>query len=246
VSEPDGKGPVTGESDADVAVVEPDNDEKNKPTAGGLTAKDWITITLSSLALVISASSAYYNILRQQDDLRVVIGEAPGIFYDTNARNIAIIGGQGLTFINSGNRAAAIMNVSLVIATPLKDENSPKCSTTSTYELRYLFEPFVMKPGELTVKSLQDMPIGSIRPSDPRVRLLPHELFDIKLHDHIIICLFFEVETPSSFNAKVEVILYDTNFLSEKEFDETQWPVPVKDGTPPAILIQKTGSIFGL
>jgi hypothetical protein len=44
-----------------------------------MSAKDWFTVVLSLLAFIIAALSAYWNIIRQVDDVRILIGSIPSI-----------------------------------------------------------------------------------------------------------------------------------------------------------------------
>ena len=40
-----------------------------------MTFKDWMMLTISCLALAVSVATALFNVIVQQDDIRVVIGE---------------------------------------------------------------------------------------------------------------------------------------------------------------------------
>jgi hypothetical protein len=95
----------------DVSVDADSGDDQDKK---GMTAKDWTTLIFSVLALVISAASAYWNIIRQVDDVRVMIEGSPSI--GVSGGKIISHFGPPMTFINLGNRSAAISSVSLSIA----------------------------------------------------------------------------------------------------------------------------------
>jgi hypothetical protein len=80
--------------------------------------KEWAgvvgTVT-GVLALLISDLNAYYNIIRQKDELRVA--NDGRLFASTNADGVLeITGRHSLTFINSGNRDAAVTSIKLLVS----------------------------------------------------------------------------------------------------------------------------------
>ena len=86
-----------------------------RPLFGSMNSKDWASLMIAVLALAISATTAYFNLLRDRDDVRVAFGFGPTIFYNKTAEKLHLADPTTLTFINSGNRAAAIANVAQYI-----------------------------------------------------------------------------------------------------------------------------------
>jgi hypothetical protein len=123
-----------------------------------VTFKEWagvIGTVTGVLALVISGLNAYFNIIRQKDELRVA--NDGRLFASTNAEGVLqIIGRHSLTFINSGNRAAAVTGIKLLVSEldNFDDKEAPNCLVGQGVYLDYEIEPFAIKPGEITVKSL--------------------------------------------------------------------------------------------
>jgi hypothetical protein len=72
--------------------------------------RDWLAVGISVFSLGISALTAYRTILFQRDDVRVEVGEALRVMRDKNQFTLEEM--QELTFINSGNRQAAVTGVS--------------------------------------------------------------------------------------------------------------------------------------
>jgi hypothetical protein len=117
-----------------------------------MSFKDLVSITLSLLAFIISAGSAYFNIVRQIDDVRVTVGDGPYLFLDDRGRT-ALFGDQQITVINSGNRSAAITDVTLVVSKGSeKLESVSECTKPETISMYYATDGFVIKPGEITVQ----------------------------------------------------------------------------------------------
>jgi hypothetical protein len=84
------------------------------PTKNGMAAKDWITLTISLLAFFISGLSVYWNIIRQVDDLRLLIYGGTYTDIDPVSKKLQIHSGNiSLMFINLGNRPVAVTDIFL-------------------------------------------------------------------------------------------------------------------------------------
>jgi hypothetical protein len=116
-----------------------------------VAVKDWVGIAISCVALTVSAGSAYFNVLLQRDDIRVVVGRSPFVEVG-NEGQLTLAGDQDLTFINSGNRQAAITNFG-VFSFFVKDQASDDASCFRPLQfplvLPYEVKPLVLKPGEV-------------------------------------------------------------------------------------------------
>src|SRR5690348_14263151 len=78
--------------------------------------KDKLTTALAVAAFVISAGSAYLNLIQQTDDLRVILSE-PFVFRPTvrEGRLWLLPSEKNLVFVNRGNRAAVVMSALVYI-----------------------------------------------------------------------------------------------------------------------------------
>jgi hypothetical protein len=130
-----------------------------------VTLKDWITSTLAVLAIIISAGSAYINLIRQDDDLRMVVQGDLRFRSEPSSNKEPSIGlfpeDQRVTFINLGNRPASITALSLLVTVYDVDKISTFDVKKGAMEcngghlLAYDIEPFTIKASESISKSLQ-------------------------------------------------------------------------------------------
>jgi hypothetical protein len=119
--------------------------------------KDWITLTISVLALGASGLTIYFNMIRQRDDLRVVLSSLPKLDVDLD-RNLGTLSEDKMTlvFINSGTRPVIILGVEYVVGAISNppDEGrdcwGPKLFTES--------EVVVVKEKEIVTKQMRLLP----------------------------------------------------------------------------------------
>jgi hypothetical protein len=78
-----------------------------------INLKDMITVSLSVLAVGLSVSTFYLNVLREVDDIGVLI-EPPAV--DQTKNDFRLKGGLGLNFVNAGNRSAIVANIDIIIS----------------------------------------------------------------------------------------------------------------------------------
>src|SRR6266404_6005130 len=112
--------------------------------------KEWLPLPFSIIAILISSTQYYFTILQQVDELRIV-REPFLLLLPDHTKAIAHLPHDiRITFINSGNRAMAVMNVLLEIGTEAKSTTGPdKCDGLA---LAAGFEPFVIKEKEIVRK----------------------------------------------------------------------------------------------
>jgi hypothetical protein len=196
--------------------------------------KDWFSITLSCAALAVSAGSAYLNLLVQKDDLRVVIGRSPSVGR-TDQNELTVYGEQELTFINSGNRAAAVTTVSAAG----KRYTEPKagvdqCSGGTVLEdlliLPFIIEPFVLKPGEiLAIKAKVDTALISSKGKFGVA--FAKMFFHPKVGDKALACLSLNVVTPDSYSVEWRRAAYIYTFQEDvtdrEQLFESEKPISV-------------------
>jgi hypothetical protein len=220
------------------------------PKRDGLTPKDWITLTLSILAFGISAGSAYYNIVRQSDHVRILIHTTPFITLDQDRTRFAAEPNETVLFINSGNRTAAITAVDLRVD---QDRAKPEeCGATAGIQLEYDIEPLVLKPGEIVAKTMK---LKGKRPPeyigvDPlAVNANGFVTFPVSNENMardtlwIRVCMEIWVVTPDEYRSFTQIELY------RSEIDiNGQYILPTFKSSgwinEPRSLVQRSGSIF--
>lgn len=75
--------------------------------------KDAITILISLAALGVSVTIAYFTVVRQTDELRVVFESVPSFDFSQDKRELYFRSSFAAIFINSGTRAAVITGVTV-------------------------------------------------------------------------------------------------------------------------------------
>jgi len=116
----------------------------------------YITLIISCLAFLVSAGTAYFNIIRQTDDVRLVTPQAPFVVIDDQGM-LGVSGQQQITFINSGNRDVAVTGITLVLfklrAPPPVNSQCNDAADLQVANLVYNFEPFIATPGHIVIKT---------------------------------------------------------------------------------------------
>jgi hypothetical protein len=180
---------------------------ESPPTAGEKTKaaiKDWIAISLSVLALFISLITAYFNLVRQIDDLSTIIEGYPLPGVATDPARLIVSGEISVLFINSGNRPSAISGIGYHVE---QWPDSPHDGSESCYINSVSFDtdhqPIVVKQNEIVAAKvrlkrgpyaeaakLQDEEGGgfSFPVSDENLRSGEYTL---------TVCLSFVISTPS-------------------------------------------------
>src|ERR1700730_6611317 len=101
--------------------------EHKAPRDSGWTIKDYVTLTLSILAFVVSGGSAYFNILRVEENVSVAVDFR--VFAVRDQENLSVSSTQEtpIVFVNSGNKPVAVMSASFVYF-QTKGGGSTECS----------------------------------------------------------------------------------------------------------------------
>jgi hypothetical protein len=164
--------------------------------------KDFLSLFLAALALVISAGTGYFNIIRQSDDVRVVAQASPHIEID-NSGTLEVSGQQVVTFINLGNRDFAVTGLTMVfykLSSPPQTDNN--CDTGSNsggvLSLVYDFEPFILKPADIIVRSFESTRFPGLWVADPKASHLKKFAYQsvFSKGDWVFTCLRFSITTP--------------------------------------------------
>ena len=207
-----------------------------------MTAKDWLTLTISCVALFVAVTTATFNVVLQLDDVRVVIGKHP-IATITDEGAVGLTGNQEFTFINSGTRAAAITSVGGMVF-PLKNEDDPyrDCNppigdgenippARGWMPIGLDAIPLVLKPGDISVVAAKPGGFLWRRRKDGTV-VFPGGFYRPKDGDRFLVCLTLSVVTPDNFTTRwykpafvVEVT--DAFPRDDKELFEKEKPIVV-------------------
>src|SRR6202521_5599200 len=172
-----------------------------------MAAKDWVSGTLSAMALLVSVSVAYLTIFQQRDDLRVSFAhDVPTIGFDHKTNKIRVAVDHKVTLINSGNRAVAVRDVGLSIVqsknidSRFSIENSDVCFSGTTEDFQYKMGSFVVGPGEIVIKRAQldlaEVPANKREGGELLVDLSDENKGQAKYY--VIACVVFILITPDS------------------------------------------------
>lgn len=66
-----------------------------------MTRKDWWAISVSFAALIISFTTAYFKIIRQTDDISVIIDQYPTVRVAPGTTRLIASGNVAVLFINA-------------------------------------------------------------------------------------------------------------------------------------------------
>jgi hypothetical protein len=208
---------------------------KTASVSSKLVAKDWITITLSVLALTISALSAYWTIIRQVDDIRVIVTGSPFVIFDKEKEVVKFYLTNGnITFTNIGNRSAAIVSAWLELYQP--DDAYSKCDERPDSQ-GWLLETagVVVKAGDVSVQSTRPTPgIAEVA-------------FPIKADGATSInvgaCIRFYVITPGNTAVESRVFVGEFNVPTTTS-GETDHYLNYLPGKPEVLFQKRSWSIF--
>jgi len=198
-----------------------------------MTVKDWITLTLSVLAFLISVVTAYFNLVRQTDDLRLVISATPGTFINDNRIELSEF---TVSLINAGNRNAIVHYIWVLIDQTTEGKAQTNCAQGT--EVGVDGQPLIIKEKEILPKQIQAVPMaGGDKPGVPiTAENLQRGYFPYE------VCLGFFLSTPSEtmIYRRVSIIRssrYDLNGgFSDNDGEKA------KDRA--VVLIKRNGNIF--
>ncbi|MBT1512740.1 hypothetical protein KIP88_19760 [Bradyrhizobium sp. SRL28] len=111
----------------------------------------WIGSPTAWLALVISSTTAFFNLFYYSDELSVAV--SPGGPIRLDGRSLTVNPPRSLTFINSGTRPVAVLEVEVSYVQPTRQTLKPDCSRGHFSHLGLDVEATVVKPQEIVVTS---------------------------------------------------------------------------------------------
>jgi hypothetical protein len=211
-------------------------------------------LIVSVVALIISATVAYYSVILRLEELRVVperlvvvaAFQSPS---DPSGPEVVIPDILRVTLINSGNTSIAVMSAeaqfgNLASITDFKNNNA--CSEEALFDAD--LTPFVLKENDILIKELKLKPSinnkskihsqkdGGITFSlpDPAKKTLSNG----------ILCLRFDLATPSDPLAYGRLVLGAYEFHEQNKDGSWEIDISKQIPAPPNIVWHATRSIF--
>jgi hypothetical protein len=214
-----------------------------------MAGREWagiVGMVTGLVGLVISGGTAFLTIVRQVDDVRVLIGDPPVVYISNSGKTLESNGEQELTFMNAGNRNAAISNIKgLVIPLDNSEGELPKCKKEEALPISFKPDSFVIKPGEVIVSKvvLQEGFWKKKKTGDEYVA--DNTFFNFKRGAVFMACLSVSVATPDAFYRdklipafKYTLLDSSNMFLNTKPFES------LFEQNRPITLLKRTGTIL--
>src|SRR5262245_53362124 len=143
--------------------------ERKARKEGGWTPKDYVTLTLSILAFIVSASTVYFNILRVEENVSVAVDfrefaliRPGGADSPPDQRNLWVSSEHEtpIVFVNSGNKSAAVMSAHFIyIQTKEGDPRKCRPQRGLGIDAQTLFktdlDPLALGPNDVIVKQVK-------------------------------------------------------------------------------------------
>jgi hypothetical protein len=221
-----------------------ENRKKKEAPKQKWTARDFVSLTVSVIALIISGGSVYFTLLRQIDDVSMVVGGMPMADW-VDGKALSIEANEfNVTFMNTGTRSVVVNWLAVDYAQPIyDDEGCARHATSFTTDL----QPLVIKEKEIVVKKIKiaDASHGLFGINAER---LSSNKYTFKLLDHnrgkdtvrTEICITVSLTTPSRDHYLAKHSMWFT-YASEKGADAGTVHV---DTLGPKKLIWESGTIF--
>jgi hypothetical protein len=212
--------------------------------------KDWITVAISTLALSISAITAYVSVLRQTERLSVVAQNVPrSQREDREQMSIGIDGFFDVSLINSGDRTIAVLSVELIVLQidESKNESCGEFAFKGPDPMKTSFTPIMLKGNEVATERIKITFVpyvqeGPFKNSDKRQAFPVREFNYEKQEFPVDACLRVRFVTPSAGlrEETVSVVKYSISYKGSM-YGGGGRPGPVN---MPQVLIDKASTIF--
>ncbi|MGC2775497.1 MAG: hypothetical protein WA418_07645 [Bradyrhizobium sp.] len=127
--------------------------EVSKPPRERVKVKEWLLFLISASALALSALTAYYNVVRQKEELRVYFGNRVPLITRASDGNLLVDGRIDVAFMNTGTRPILIssMNLEIYDVPQGSGVHYKRCSRPFG-SLTYSVDSFVLKEKESVAK----------------------------------------------------------------------------------------------
>ncbi len=220
---------------------------KNEPKT---SRRDWLAVGISLFSLACTGLTAYYNVLLQKDDIRIVVSRLPDMSRDERG-NMFASGGIELTILNAGNRAAVVTQVSTKAyqretKSGIRECKNPHDERPFPVNFFIDFKPVVVKPGEIqfvSAKLRAMFPWNQPKKSDREFfdMSLPTELHG-KNVDHFLMCLEVSVTAPDSSSIKW---IAPMAMMSKTNVQMDYLPEQLYEQSKPITVLKRQQTIFG-
>jgi hypothetical protein len=205
--------------------------------------RDWWAISISIFSLLITLSTFVLGSLLQKDAVRVVIGEPPSVNINEKGE-IYVSGSQTLTFINSGNRPAAVTDIG-ALAWNISGSEKPKTDCVESEQEPSFLAPlesrqFVIKNGEFSVINLdvREQFFWKKR-KDGNIYFIGTKDFRVKVGDSFYVCLTLNIVTPDNIVSRWSHPAF--KFIVEEGLGSlTAVPSPIFDAEKPIAVLFET------
>jgi hypothetical protein len=168
-----------------------------------MKAKDWISIPVSIIALLIAGFTAYFTFLRQADDLSVVVEGYRRFEIDKGTKSIATRPDYTMTFANAGTRAAMV-RIFLSLSQTAEMNAQLDCDKLPLNWTSFDIDPFVVKPGDVLIQR--------VRLKDGIIRAQNIDPKPAQSKVTVLTCAGFSVITPDSARKLIAVELDRSTF----------------------------------
>jgi hypothetical protein len=214
--------------------------QKRKKGSG----RDWVSVSIAILALLISGGTAYWSTVRQQDNFRVAItGLPPTAMLDPKTHQIVVDQNQTLALMNSGNRPVALTDIELVI-----DQSGQQINDETTVRDGLCFRPtgqhkllaiskeaFVISPASVVTKQVLFQGTKVDRANNFNIQ-------DVNDDVQINFCLAFHIVTP---NYQLDRQLYLSSWDAYlPETGKKSVYVTSSKQDPIYTILERSGTIF--
>jgi hypothetical protein len=205
-----------------------------------MSRKDALTLLISAAALLLSAGTAYFTLIRQTEKLALVVQSLP-LRRTFTEQSVDLTTGDGtLVFTNLGTRPITVVSAEMFF------EPANDCRGWESWNFDVTFRPLIVKPAESltrTIRPTRSRGSASELTEGAKIFELPFNLAEQKFYNA---CLRLEMTTPSRARILQIVTLVE---LSVGPGNRVSWGGGQSKGAkddnyPPHILIDKTTTIF--
>jgi hypothetical protein len=176
--------------------------------------RDKWALSISLLSIIISFGTLFFSFLLQRDHISIAVANIPEAMRAADGSvSLLVFFDPEITFINSGNRPAAITYFAAT-AKLLAPGAPRRCNGQelgNIYTLPISIPNVVLKPGEITPVRVQ------IPKKDKGDSIdVPTDIYRSKPGDELLVCLQFDVVTPDSVSrvrtVPATLVTFDAHF----------------------------------
>jgi hypothetical protein len=201
--------------------------------------KELVSVGIAMLALVISAVTAYFNIVRRSDEVSIVIPTFPGHWIE--GKNL-ILSEFTIVLINTGDRDAVLDLIWLTVDQTTPGHDATDCKKGESVGVDG--EPVVIKAKSAISKRFNPIALSDekgekstieVKLSEENIR---NESFPLE------VCIDLQISTPA------EALTWKTISISRseqfrKDGKHVNPGFVSHDTTRPIVIVRHVGSIFG-